>query len=184
MVSLSNEVGETVLERLSELMLSHATGSKDELERLHLALLEAVVAEITSGDRETASVLHERIRKVYDRVALEHPDTLEVNPIFNLGRLAGVLEILGLMTEYSNPAELKKLLKEEGGKEILAGLQVDEARSFSEILAMSTDHVALPRLLGRLEASGVILLRRLPKGVVVILTPLGKQTLEELDRVG
>lgn len=176
---MANESPDPV-ERLRQLLVGGASPeSPTELDACYSLVEEEALDLVYGGDRGRLDEFWRRIRRVYEVLAAQSPDDYEKSPLYHLGRVVELVELLAVAAEQAHPAEVMELLGREGCRELLALLK-GAPRTSKELEAkLGWEKSRLSRRLKRLGELGLVISRR--SGVVLVsqLTPLGAQALRD-----
>ncbi|MFA6429154.1 MAG: hypothetical protein WCV84_01510 [Patescibacteria group bacterium] len=154
--------------------------SQENLEGAHNLLIEDVLQALYRNNRQSAGMLAKSIQTCSDRMTVCLAQESEQSPLFHLGRVVGMLELLRAAMERMIPPDVLHMLQHKGGWKVLAILQKEPRPLSVDALASkaSCEKEEMVKLLHVMAFFGHILLRGHSLDTYVAsIAPLGLEAL-------
>lgn len=145
---------EPALERLRSALLTDFDAKT--LEGLFAVISEDVLDALDEVDSEHLANAWQELRRSYVLLTAQDPEA-EDTAAFVLGRVTGLLELVGAAVERQEPAKLRREMANGNSREVLDLLRRGEKTSKEIEEALGIDKALLSKQLQRLEAVGLII---------------------------
>ncbi len=129
----------------------------DAVEGLLALVSEDVLDAVETEDREYLLGARRELHRAYTVLAASGHDISETEPPFLLGRVAGLLELVGASALRQRPVEFERELNNERNLELLYLLREGEKTSTELTGRLSVDKSMVSRRLRKLEAAGLVI---------------------------
>ena len=171
---------EETLERLREALSSDFDAKN--LEGLFAVIAEDVLDALDKADAAHLASARRELRRSYALLAAQEPEA-EDTAAFVLGRVSGLLELVGAASERQEPIEFRREMANEKNRKILELLRDGEKASKEIEVALGMDKGQLSKWLQKLEAVGVIVRQKSGRRIYSRLS-LAAQTALDEDELG
>src|SRR6185437_4122069 len=168
------------VERLRDVLIGGAeSASPAEVEGCYRVVEEEALALVHGGRRGRLDELWSRLRDVYEILAADSAEDYQRNPLYHLGRVVELVELLAVAGEHAHPAEVTALLEQEGCRKLLAKLRDGPLKSFEIEALLKLKKHQVSRRVKRLGELGLVISRYSGINLISQITPLGEEALRD-----